>query len=77
MRAKSLVLSITLCLTVLASGCGICDRYCERQERIYGNRHNNNPCCYPAQSYQNPCCYPAPVGGGAVQPVPATNYYCP
>jgi len=73
MRARLWQIGIGFVGMIFVSGCGMCDWYCARHDRIYGHQ---NGCCYPQQTYQNPCYCPPPPAG-TVQPVPATNYYCP
>lgn len=68
-------------LTVLfLSGCGLCDRYCDRQrDRCHSYGYCQPQCSAPAPApYYGNSCQPAGVVPTASSyPQPAYNPYCP
>jgi hypothetical protein len=67
-----------LFLTVLLlSGCGLCDRYCDRRDRCQNYNHCQPTCTpTPAPAYYGNGCQPAGVVPTANYPQPAYNPYC-
>lgn len=76
MRGKNWLLGLAVLVLSVASGCRLCDRYCEREwEDRYGRgRYYRNPYCPPPQ-----CCPPGGYGnypnGSATSFAPAPYAY--